>query len=176
MNFQKPAIQASPQSLSMKLLPLLSLPFKLVPVFVLQPIIAPCLKLIEDQLAEEDWAIIQGRWLKIAFEDLQYSFYITAANQKFICSPSHFLLKTESLHADATISGSCASFLKLLDQDVDPESLFFRRELKLSGDTELGYWFKAILDRVERDKLPSIVLKISQLVKMKPLNGLATKG
>ncbi len=145
-----------------KIKPLLALPLKFIPLGLLKPFIKPCLKLIEEQLDDDDWDIIEGKWIEIKIEDINYSIFISASHKQLICSPSHLLLSQTPLTSDARVSGDTRSFLKLLDQQVDPESLFFQRQLKLSGDTELGYWFKAVLDRVEKENLPSILKTLSQ--------------
>ena len=54
-----------------KCLPLLSMPLKLLPAIVLKPIIQPFLQLFEEQLDEDDWQIINNRWLEIRVEDIQ---------------------------------------------------------------------------------------------------------
>ncbi|MBF0109768.1 MAG: SCP2 sterol-binding domain-containing protein [Magnetococcales bacterium] len=50
-----------------------------------------------------------------------------------------------------TMSGNAAAFLSLLFHTSDPDSLFFSRQLKLSGETDTGLRFKNLLDNVEID-------------------------
>ncbi len=146
-----------------KWLPLLAMPIKLLPARLLQPVIHPCLLMIEKVLDENDWKFFNDKWIEINMSDIQWSVLISTRNRQLFCSPTHMLFSQKKIVADATISGTTSSFLKLVDQQVDPESLFFQRQLKLSGDTELGYWFKAILDRIDRNKLPSIFKGMSDL-------------
>lgn len=59
---------------------------------------------------------------------------------------------------EVTIEGTPEAFLKLLQRRQDPDQLFFRRELLITGDTELGLAVKNLLDSLEwepRDLLPS---------------------
>lgn len=50
-----------------------------------------------------------------------------------------------------TMSGSSHAFISLLFNTKDPDSLFFSRALKLSGETDTGLHFKNILDNVDVD-------------------------
>lgn len=47
------------------------------------------------------------------------------------------------------MAGSTGAFLSLLFKFSDPDSLFFSRRLKLSGETDTGLRFKNLLDNVE---------------------------
>jgi len=56
--------------------------------------------------------------------------------------------------ADLTIEGNIYTFLLLATRKEDADTLFFRRQLKTSGDTELGLHVKNFLDGLEPDSLP----------------------
>jgi O2-independent ubiquinone biosynthesis accessory factor UbiT len=56
--------------------------------------------------------------------------------------------------ADLTIEGNIYTFLLLATRKEDPDTLFFRRQLKTSGDTELGLNVKNFLAGLEPDALP----------------------
>lgn len=60
--------------------------------------------------------------------------------------------------ADVSISGSFDAFLKLAAQRVDPDTLFFQRELLIEGDTELGLELKNLFDRVDLFEWPPEML------------------
>jgi O2-independent ubiquinone biosynthesis accessory factor UbiT len=60
----------------------------------------------------------------------------------------------EVAEADLTIEGSIYTFLLLATRKEDADTLFFRRQLKTSGDTELGLHVKNFLDGLEPDTLP----------------------
>ncbi|MBF0610766.1 MAG: hypothetical protein G8345_13090 [Magnetococcales bacterium] len=49
------------------------------------------------------------------------------------------------------MAGSTGAFLSLLFKFSDPDSLFFSRRLKLSGETDTGLRFKNLLDNVDVD-------------------------
>jgi len=55
---------------------------------------------------------------------------------------------------DLTIEGTVYTFLLLASRKEDADTLFFRRQLKTSGDTELGLYVKNFLDGLEPETLP----------------------
>ena len=60
----------------------------------------------------------------------------------------------EVAEADVTIEGTVYTFLLLATRKEDADTLFFRRQLKTSGDTELGLYVKNFLDGLESESLP----------------------
>lgn len=60
----------------------------------------------------------------------------------------------EASAADLTIEGTVYTFLLLATRKEDADTLFFRRQLKTSGDTELGLYVKNFLDGLEPETLP----------------------
>jgi predicted lipid carrier protein YhbT len=51
-----------------------------------------------------------------------------------------------------------SAYLQLLARQEDPDTLFFNRELEITGDTELGLMVKNMLDAVEWPRLPHLSL------------------
>jgi len=58
-------------------------------------------------------------------------------------------------------AANLSAFLQLLARQEDPDTLFFNRELEITGDTELGLIVKNMLDAVEWPKLPRLPLASS---------------
>ena len=56
---------------------------------------------------------------------------------------------------DLAFSAHLSAYLQLLSRQEDPDTLFFNRELEITGDTELGLLVKNLLDAVEWPSLPS---------------------
>jgi len=67
---------------------------------------------------------------------------------------------TQPSAVDLSFSANLAAYLQLLARQEDPDTLFFNRELEITGDTELGLLVKNLLDSLEippsdwRDRLP----------------------
>ena len=50
---------------------------------------------------------------------------------------------------DLAFAANLSAFLQLLARQEDPDTLFFNRELEITGDTELGLVVKNMLDAVD---------------------------
>ena len=55
---------------------------------------------------------------------------------------------------DLSFAAHLSAYLQLLARQEDPDTLFFNRELEITGDTELGLLVKNMLDAVEWPSLP----------------------
>lgn len=93
----------------------------------------------------ERLAEMNGKLLEFDVEDLGQRFFMTVDG-------AEVRVHTYSdLGPDVTMAGNANAFLALLFQTEDPDSLFFSRELKLSGETDTGLRFKNLLANVEID-------------------------
>ena len=59
---------------------------------------------------------------------------------------------------DLAFAANLSAYLQLLARQEDPDTLFFNRELEITGDTELGLLVKNLLDAVEWPKPPRLPL------------------
>jgi predicted lipid carrier protein YhbT len=59
---------------------------------------------------------------------------------------------------DLAFAAHLSAYLQLLARHEDPDTLFFNRELEITGDTELGLLVKNMLDAVEWPGLPHLPL------------------
>ncbi len=57
-----------------------------------------------------------------------------------------------SREPDLAFAANLSAYLQLLARQEDPDTLFFSRELEITGDTELGLIVKNMLDAVEWPK------------------------
>ncbi|EXI90001.1 MAG: putative lipid carrier protein [Candidatus Accumulibacter sp. BA-94] len=57
---------------------------------------------------------------------------------------------------DLWFQANLSAFLQLLARQEDPDTLFFKRELSIVGDTELGLLVKNMLDAIEWPSLPRL--------------------
>lgn len=60
--------------------------------------------------------------------------------------------------ADLAFAANLSAYLQLLARQEDPDTLFFNRDLEITGDTELGLIVKNMLDAVEWPSLPRLSL------------------
>lgn len=96
---------------------------------------------------EQDLELLEGRCLAVRLDDLGLALRFTAGPRGLAAAPPE-------LAADATIAGDSAAFLLLASRREDPDTLFFRRRLVISGDTALGLGVKNLLDALEPESLP----------------------
>lgn len=68
----------------------------------------------------------------------------------FICDQGKFKPVAKKLDADVRLSASAMDFFQLASGMEDADTLFFRRRLKMEGDTELGIAVKYWIDASER--------------------------
>ena len=59
---------------------------------------------------------------------------------------------------DLAFAANLSAYLQLLARQEDPDTLFFNRELEITGDTELGLIVKNMLDAIEWPSLPRLPL------------------
>lgn len=57
---------------------------------------------------------------------------------------------------DLAFAANLSAFLQLLARQEDPDTLFFNRELEITGNTELGLIVKNMLDAIEWPSLPKL--------------------
>ncbi len=55
---------------------------------------------------------------------------------------------------DLAFAANLSAYLQLLARQEDPDTLFFNRELEITGDTELGLIVKNMLDAIDWPRLP----------------------
>ncbi len=81
---------------------------------------------------------------------------VTDAGLRFSVRLDKYKLRAgnEVAEADVTIEGTIYTFLLLATRKEDADTLFFHRQLKTSGNTELGLHVKNFLDGLEPETLP----------------------
>ncbi len=90
---------------------------------------------------------LADRVMNVFISDAELRFSIRLDDDKLLAG-------TEVPEADLTIEGTVYTFLLLATRTEDADTLFFRRQLKTSGDTELGLHVKNFLDGIEPETLP----------------------
>jgi predicted lipid carrier protein YhbT len=101
-----------------------------------------------------DFDFLDGHCCAIAVKDSNLSWPISFENGKLSVEPGRA--------ADVTIRATVPAFLNLISQQVDPDTLFFQRQLAIEGDVELGLYVKNMLDALDEDDLPMMYQKALQ--------------
>ncbi|WP_096084360.1 ubiquinone anaerobic biosynthesis accessory factor UbiT [Agaribacterium haliotis] len=98
------------------------------------------------QLEQGELDFLQHRICKVQVETINVSWLLTYDGQ-------NLRLCEEQAAADVTISAGVTAYLRLLSKEVDPDTLFFDRELLIEGDTALGLHIKNLLDALDEQDL-----------------------
>lgn len=107
-------------------------------------------------LPESELTALEGRSFRVRVLDTGGEAGFTYADGLF--RPVFFPLENPDLAFAANLS----AYLQLLARQEDPDTLFFNRELEITGDTELGLIVKNMLDAVEWPKLPAFLPGLKQ--------------
>ncbi|MCP3673896.1 MAG: sterol-binding protein [Gammaproteobacteria bacterium] len=109
-----------------------------------------------EQISDGDFDFLQSRLLQVEILDASLYVALSFDNNKIICS--HF--DSQSIEADVTLSIDTANAISLIQQEIDPDTLFFQRKLKINGDTELAHHVKNTIDTLDPEIIPSFVIKM----------------
>jgi predicted lipid carrier protein YhbT len=96
-------------------------------------------------LPENTLSLCAGRTFCVAVED-------SGSEAFFTCRTDHFCpiwRKNADTPVDVVFRGELHAYLRLLTRQDDPDTLFFKRQLSIEGDTELGLAIKNLLDAID---------------------------
>lgn len=132
-----------PARVSPRLPRLLKLPLRFLPAsFPGHLFIQGLNKLFAEQLSDGELDFMVSAVIEVRVED--------AGLQLRLCTrDGRFAVAEADRKAELTITGSVYDFLLLASRREDPDTLFFNRRLKLSGNTELGLYVKNFLDGMD---------------------------
>ncbi len=99
------------------------------------------------ELGDGDLDFLSDRVVTVNIEDMDLRFSLTLVENRLR------VLRTPR-DSDLEISGTTYAFLQLATRVEDTDTLFFRRHLRTSGDTELGLYVKNLLDSMDLDTMP----------------------
>lgn len=114
----------------------------------------------KQDLAAGRLRFMAGKIMKLTVTDIGATFYIQGIHTAH--GDQLQVTTYASRQEDVFMSGSMDDLYLLTTHSVDPDTLFFRRKLMLSGDTELGLEIKNFLDTIDiRERLPKQVYQAS---------------
>lgn len=103
-------------------------------------------KIFYTHYTQGEMNFLTGRRALIQVSDINLNFAITLEDRRL-------RIVSSDKEPDVCFRAGFHDLLLLAAGKTDPDSLFFRRRLLLSGDTELGLAIKNFLDRLETEKL-----------------------
>ncbi|RUO36387.1 ubiquinone anaerobic biosynthesis accessory factor UbiT [Aliidiomarina sanyensis] len=111
--------------------------------------------ILAPQIEQQELDFMFGRSVAVIVQDLDLHLRIERNESGLVVEANTTPLSVQN--ADVTLTGDFFAFSLLITQQVDPDTLFFRRRLRMTGDTELGLHVKNLLDTVElHTRLPSL--------------------
>ena len=100
-----------------------------------------------EPLRDGDVDFLIGHEVNVRIDDAGIEFALSLRNGRLVVQPA-------VVDPDLRISGKLWAFLQLASRTEDSDTLFFRRELSTTGDTDLGLYIKNFLDSLEPETLP----------------------
>lgn len=111
--------------------------------------------LLHTERQQQQLDFLAGRQVAIVITDWDFSFAVGLNGQQLTVSQP-------VKHHDVMLKARSEDFLLLIHNKVDPDTLFFRRRLSMTGDTELGLQVKNLLDTIElQPRLPAPLFTLS---------------
>jgi predicted lipid carrier protein YhbT len=137
------------QSRSLPELPFIARkPLALVPISLVATLITSAINAIfKTPLEAGELSFLERRVLNVCVTDAELGFSLRLERNRLQAA-------REVEDADLVIEGTIYTFLLLATRREDADTLFFGRQLKTSGDTELGLHVKNFLDGLELETLP----------------------
>lgn len=115
-----------------------------------------CNQVFDEQIQDGEFDFLNKRLLQINITDAELYFVLTFQQNRIKCQ--YFgLAENES---DVTLRINTSDGIALVQQNVDPDTLFFQRRLKINGDTELAHHIKNTIDTLDPEKIPPVVLML----------------
>ena len=136
----------------------LSLPLKMVPLFVhSKALVAILNRMFDKDLKDGELDFLQDKIVHISVEDADLEYCFTLNKEILIAVDSN-------KPADLFLKGTVYDYLLLASRREDADTLFFRRQLRMQGDTELGLYVKNFLDGLDMEsrRIPGVVESLLQ--------------
>lgn len=119
-----------------------------------------------EQVSEGDFDFLEDRILQIEISDANLFVGLSFCQNKITCQ--HF--NNHPFQSDVTLSINTLNAILLIQQEVDPDTLFFQRKLKINGDTELAHHVKNTIDTLDPEVIPPFMLKLIANYKLRVLD------
>jgi predicted lipid carrier protein YhbT len=120
-------------------------------------------RFFHQELAGRELDFMYDKTLAIEISDYQLTFAIQLQQQRLN-------VWLRPVTQDLLIRANSMDMLAMINNQVDPDTLFFQRRLLMLGDTELGLYCKNLLDSIGIERLPQTFANgLSWLVKQQSM-------
>lgn len=102
---------------------------------------------------------LDGKVAEVEIRDIAEKWYFTKIGQELVMLDKA-KAETISSEPDVVFSASVDALILMASQKVDPDTLFFNRKLRITGDTELGLEIKNLFDQFDLELLDKPFRKV----------------
>jgi predicted lipid carrier protein YhbT len=131
------------------------MPTKLENYFVLHQV----KRLSQPFMDDGEIDFLDNKIVEVELNDVATNWYFTKIGQQLVMLDKEEALSI-SPEPDVIFSASVDALVLMASQKVDPDTLFFNRKLKITGDTELGLEIKNLFDQFDLELLDKPFRKI----------------
>jgi len=111
-----------------------------------------------EQIEEGDFDFLQDRILQVEVLGAELFVGVSFVRARMQCQ----YFSAQPGESDVTLSIGVSDSIDLIQQKVDPDTLFFQRRLKIRGDTELAHHVKNTIDTLNPEVIPRFVIQLMQ--------------
>lgn len=131
------------------------MPSKLENYFVLHQV----KRLSQPFMDDGEIDFLDGKVAEVEIRDIAAKWYFTKIGQELVMLDK---VKSETIspESDVVFSASVDALVLMASQKVDPDTLFFNRKLRITGDTELGLEIKNLFDQFDLELLDKPFRKV----------------
>lgn len=134
----------------------IGLPGLIIPYAVQKPVLHIALnRAFREPLKHGELEFLEGKKIRIRLTDMHLDWLIEAG-------PNGFQPIDLEWGEDVSISGEMLDFVLLATRQVDHDTLFFQRRIRIEGDTELGLGVKNTMDSMDWEDLPTPLSRFLQ--------------
>ncbi len=108
-------------------------------------------RIFSDALEDGDFEFLEDKWLQISILDLDLHWFISYQNEALV-------IADDAQQQDVRFAGNLNDLVLIMGRKEDPDTLFFQRRLIIEGDTELGLEVKNLMDSVDWEALPPLLV------------------
>lgn len=105
-------------------------------------------RFFHNELKQNELAFMGNKQVVVAVSDIGLQFGIRLNRNRL-------QIELNPTQQDLLLKAEFADFIAMISNQVDPDTLFFRRRLHMLGDTELGLYCKNLLDAIGPERLPA---------------------
>ena len=156
----KPALKKGKQKAVENSAKLLSIAHKIMPTkmenyFVLHQV----KRLSQPFMDDGEIDFLDRKVAEVEIRDIEAKWYFTKIGQELVMLD---LKKAQAIspEPDVVFSASVDALVLMASQKVDPDTLFFNRKLRITGDTELGLEIKNLFDQFDLELLDKPFRKV----------------